>query len=481
MVAKHSGSKSLLLIGCGRHAERNYLPALFAMSERWDRLLILDLPSRISAIRATITAQYADKSGSIVYVPIANAQKISANEVRLPSAVTGQLTKLVDEYDIDKVIVSTDPEFHVAYACWALSSGLNLLLDKPLSAPENLRTSRAAVTQIYTDYEHVSKALYAARQKNDTLVCNILAQRRYHLGFQKILDLIHEIKNTYGVGVTAFQSLHSDGQWRPPLEIISQDYHGYNRGYGKGLHSGYHAVDVANHIVETSLADKTISTSVHANFIYPDDYLAAVPAKKQYELLGSELDTVNSAMVDAELNGRNKLQYGEISGHLSLSYLNQFKQKISAGTISLLHDGVSQRSWADATHKDLYKNGRIRHESHYFASGPLQTIKVIAYESQDQDVPLGTSVGDAMNFDIHVFRNAAVTQSPAYQHIAIDQLYEQADRTLYDPMKDARTRGVEDFFDCVDNRAIGTISDYSSHERTMKLLQQMYESAMNQQ
>lgn len=44
-----------------------------------------------------------------------------------------------------------------------------------------------------------------------------------------------------------------DTRWRLPAEIVSQDYHPYNQGYGKLSHSGYHCVDMVNCFLRTGM------------------------------------------------------------------------------------------------------------------------------------------------------------------------------------------------------------------------------------
>jgi predicted dehydrogenase len=472
---------SLMLIGCGRHAFRNHLPALFTVSERWTNLVIVDVEDQLPRIREGIEASFASLRDRIVYIGLQSADLSDQNSPELPGSLAALLGAAVKKHSVDKVIIATDPEYHVAYACWALQSDLHMQMDKPISAPRDLRTNAEAVRRIYADYHQIYDVLQDARAKNPTLVCNILAQRRAHVGFQAVLELIKEVAVGYGVGVTAFQSLHSDGQWRPPHEIIAQDYHTYNRGYGKGLHSGYHCIDIVNYMVRQSWQNLGLQTNVSAKLAYPDDYLAAFPAATQYKLLGAKINEAELSKIHDELSGANYSKYGEISAHLLVDYQNRDNKKITTGTVSLLHDSVSQRDWGDADDHELYKNGRVRHETHYFVSGPLQAIKVVALESDDAGQTDGIGVGEAWNFDIHVFRNAGVMKgSSAYQLISIDELYKKRNRRLTDPLKDSRTLGLQDFFDCVDGGNISSQSDYMDHAGTMRLIMQMYQSALQE-
>jgi hypothetical protein len=470
-----------MLIGCGRHATRTYLPVLCDVGIGLRSIVVVDLAERLPEIRSSLADRFGHLAARAAYVSVTGRDaRLMSESLVLPPGIAEALDEARRQHCIDRVLICTAPDSHLAYADWALRRYLHILMEKPISAPMHLRTSVQAVDRLWSDYAYLHRLLIAQRRAQPDLVFNIMTQRRYHVGFQAVLGHIQQIADDHGVGVTAFQSLHSDGQWRPPFEMITQDYHGYNSGHGKGLHSGYHAIDVTDRIVQLSQSHR-LEPEVHANFVYPGDYLAAFAVRDQYGMLGQEVSEAEAERAEEELAGAQGVRYGEISGHLSVAYRNPRGRKTSAGTVALLHDGVSQRGWARAHKEDLYQNGRVRQESHYYASGPLQVIQVSANEGRERRQ--GNIPGDENSYDfvIDVYRNAAAMRGELpYQRLGIGQLYRDRGLVMGDPMKDARRYGLLDFFNCIGSGRTSSTSDYTSHESTVRILAKMYESALRQ-
>ncbi len=461
-----------MLIGCGRHAVRNLLPFLVENSK--DPIVLVDLEPRIVRLKKLVEELYPLEFERFDLYSVKDG---TGNT--LDSKTSQYLREIADLCKTDKIIVSTNPETHVMYARWALANQFNLLIDKPLSAPTKLKNSLEAIESIRGDYDLVFESLANARKINPHLVCNVLAQRRYHYGFDLVRQLVDEIVDISGVGITAFEASHSDGQWRLPKEIIYQDYHPYNSGYGKCLHSGYHTIDTAQEMLERSWGKKITSTDLVSNFVYPEDYLEAFPSHSQYEILGEQLSEQDRKHLDEHFKDKSADKFGEISAQLSISYMNHNNKKIAIGNIGMYHDGVSQRSWPSAEGRDLYKgNGRLRHESLNFISGPLQTVKVISLESSADEQLEGTGIGESGNFDLHVFRNSALFPAfKQYEHISSNQIFNKLGKAPEDMMRSARNNGLQDFFSCVSNEKISARSDYNSHRNTTNLLYASYLSA----
>ena len=102
-----------------------------------------------------------------------------------------------------------------------------------------------------------------------------MAQRRFHSSYQKIGELIKECFRKTNCPVTSIQSFHSDGEWRMPTEMIEQNYHPYNQGYGKCSHSGYHFFDlVASFLKAGSNNEKYFdNVEIGTNFVRPLDFM----------------------------------------------------------------------------------------------------------------------------------------------------------------------------------------------------------------
>ena len=282
--------KNVLLIGVGPHARRIYLPIMKKEGESMGFKIkcIVDLESQKDVID-----RYLISNDIVVdeclFLSKANAQ-IKNN--KLSNAVVKTLDKILEKYKIETVFICTEPSTHVAYAIWALKNNLNVLMDKPISAPEDLATKKSSAKKLSRDYEEIKELYKKQKIKKPNLIFELMTQRRYHFAFARMQELISEVARRTGVPITSFQTTHCDGQWRMPREIIEQNYHPYNQGYGKLLHSGYHAIDIMDFLVRKSYEQvgiKNKGIEVVSNFVYPNDFLAQIPLIEYKKLFGSDL------------------------------------------------------------------------------------------------------------------------------------------------------------------------------------------------
>ena len=148
-------------------------------------------------------------------------------------------------------------------------------MDKPISTPINLSTNMKSVHQLSEDYFDLLDLYIKQKRKYPNLVFELLTQRRYHSAFLKIKELVDDVAIRTGVPITSFQTTHCDGQWRMPSEIIEQNYHPYNQGYGKCSHSGYHSIDIMDWLVRSSIKNRNQNIDkieVLSDFMYPNDF-----------------------------------------------------------------------------------------------------------------------------------------------------------------------------------------------------------------
>jgi predicted dehydrogenase len=119
---------NVLLIGVGPHARRIYVPALFKLAS--------DLPIRLVAAvdlkrqKDTIDA-YLQGQGYELEMLYFDSFDATAS---IPDPAKEILDAIVKKFNIQGVVISTEPTVHKAYADWALGNGLNILMDKPISA-----------------------------------------------------------------------------------------------------------------------------------------------------------------------------------------------------------------------------------------------------------------------------------------------------------------------------------------------------------
>lgn len=223
----------VLLIGLGYHARRIHVPILKELTTTAELTAVVDIEQE----RDLITKYVADQGLSPQMFFLSKEQKTDKKVwVKI-------LNKIVAEHGIDVVLIATEPLSHFEYAMWALDKGLHILMDKPISTAEKIANSLKIAKRNLKEYELIEEK-YKEVLKKKNIVFTILAQRRFHTAYDVARDAIKEIFTQTNCPVTLMSSLHCDGQWRFPDEIIEQDYHPYNSGYGKLSHSGYHSVDV---------------------------------------------------------------------------------------------------------------------------------------------------------------------------------------------------------------------------------------------
>lgn len=468
---------NLLLIGLGPHAKRIYYPvaARDGAAENFRIAHVIELESK----KEDIENYFAEKG----YPPcdVTYIKKPGKECFDLGGDLAKKLDLIVKEKNIDGVIIATEPLAHVCYAKWALSRGLSILMDKPISTHENVSTSLHAVENIRKDYEDLEKAFLEARKKNPNIVFSLTAQRRFHSAFIKIRQLINEVFYRTNCPVTSIQSFHSDGQWRMPSEIVDQIYHPYCQGYGKCSHSGYHSIDIAPWLLEaTEVPGKEINNvDVFSNFLYPSDFLAQLNLE-DYRKIFPDFDAHNKYS-EHELDVKYR-SFGEIDAFLSMAYKHDDKT-IALGSTNLVHNGFAQRNWASAQGRDLYKgNGRVRHESHYIEQGPFQAISYISYQGREVD-PNNLDgiydVGGEYHLDIHVFRNDKMfPEWKNYEKFTINDVgVNIMEGKSRGHQEDARRKCVLEFVGALQN-GTGVSSDFLDHKRGTMLLYASYKSAV---
>lgn len=391
----------LALIGCGPHAKRIYLPALAALRRQYDLALslVVELEEAQEATAAAVRASGFTPE-TVLVAPFAG---------RIPEQLGRRLATLAELGDIHGVIIATEPLVHRAYAEWALACGLNILIDKPITARSDATSSLTSADGILEDFDALLE-VYRALQRRKETVFIVNAQRRVHPGFQLAERLLAEVARITNCPVTSLQSYHCDGQWRLPAEIVTQTYHPYCQGYGKASHSGYHIFDMMYRLyMAAAPADKCADTmEIVSSFVQPLGFIKQLNESDYERLFGSDYIKVKR-WSDRELRELCP-DFGEldVSGMIALKHQGDTVANLS---VNLLHNGFAQRTWL-APGPDLYKgNGRVKHEHHNIQQGPFQNIQIHSYQSSDRHDITGAGeeeLGGNNHFDIHVYRNPLV-------------------------------------------------------------------------
>lgn len=407
----------ILVIGCGPHATHFYLPALMKMIGTDGDISVagvLDiLPQKEFILEELRMRDIPVKSW---FVPPFSGDSLSGEARRL-------LDDLVDSGQVNAVIISTDPLNHVSYAEWAIRRRLPILLDKPVSTRENAVLDIGQAKKIEDDYESLLQAYreIPEEMRPPFILC---AHRRYHPGILFVRELIADVSAKTSCPVTSIRSMHSDGQWRLPHEILTQRHHSYCQGYGKVSHSGFHFIDCVCEFWKSGLVGSGKSADeirVFSSFVRPVGLLHQLDRGDYCRLFPEYEDACPES--DEELRRRYQ-QCGEIDAEVNMSMCAD-GEPFSLASMGLLHNSYSQRSWLQPD-RDLYKgNGRIKHEEHIVNIGPFLNIQVHSYQSKDKhqictvddDKPGGNN-----HFEINIFRNSRMIGGKPFEHFNLKEL-----------------------------------------------------------
>lgn len=478
--------RKIALIGLGLHAQRIYYPLLAKYGRKLnvELSLVVDLKSARSSI-----VKYLEK---YVYQPkemlFLCDEGNKPGKSQIPDDHHKPLYNLIKKHDIDGVIIATEPLVHKMYANFFLRNNISILMDKPITIRENVISNLHAAKGLFQDYLDLKETYLEGKRKNPFLCFIILAQRRFHPAYVKLCQLIEEISQRVNIPITSIHSYHCDGEHRTPFEIADQSYHSYNQGYGKVGHSGYHCLDILQHLVRTSYASCSgkdfDSIKVNSTMVRPLDLIGQYTIDDYKSLYGEKayekLDPYHSKEKELE---KILAQCGEVDSFVQLRYMKD-KKIITMATANLQHNGFSNRSWLSNKGRNLYKgNGRVRHESHVIQQGPFQSLHLHSYQSifdTTQDSDKRYVAGGVDHLDVTVYRNPHVATSDVgtFSKFSIKDLEtEYMSGYSHGHQENSRALGFFAFVDCLHGQTgLGDASDFLSHELSTRLISNIYES-----
>lgn len=464
---------NIILIGCGPHAKRIYLPAIQNIKEA-KISLIIELDDQKNSVGHVI-----EKYGHI------ETYFTKWFEDTLPEKLIAYLDNHIQKYNIEGVIIATEPLIHKAYSKWALSRGLNILLDKPITTRKNVVSDINQAKGILEDYDELIID-YCKLQEQKETVFMINSQRRFHKGFQLVKEKIREIKEQTNCPVNFIQAYHCDGQWRFPSEIVTQKYHPYCYGYGKASHSGYHIFDIALELYKASANDNKAATNfdVYSSLLQPKGFF------EQLETTDYDKLFIEEEVHKSKWNTDHVYEICNDFGELDLSSIITLKKgniAVANININLIHNGYSGRTWVNPG-TDLYKgNGRIKHESYHIQQGPFQSIQIHAYQGSDQhdlDNGIEDNLGGKNHFDIHIFRNPLVANGKAQPEVfkltdLFTQPFEGMESNIM--MEQVKFKVVVEFVNFIQGKLIKKLvtSQITDHKISVQIMSAVYCSHIN--
>lgn len=393
------------IFGVGMHFQETYSMALRRSEIRdlVDVAWVVDLETK----RDLALKRCSEAKQSPVFLGV---DKFSGST--LPKHIESMLNDALETDPVDAVLVSTTPEQHRAYAEWAISKKLDVIIDKPITTRPNAAWDKKEAAGIYEDWESIT----SQGRKNDVLVL-VNAHRRFHPGYKKVSELLEQVSRTTNIGMTALSSFSSDGQWRLPQEVKDIHYHGYENGNGVLSHFGYHYLDLAMlwYIKGTPKHLLADSMNVSSTFSSASNYVGQVSSS----IANNALSKIRQPKVkdnDASVK-KSIMGFGEVDAFCSLEMMRG--EKLTAHmSVQLLHSGFSQRTWTKPA-ENLYKeNGRVRWENHLIQQGPFQSIEIRSFQAvqpnwkhPDENIPRW-DLGGSDHLEIVVYRNKLLGKPP---------------------------------------------------------------------
>jgi len=450
--------KNIVLVGLGPHSKRMYLN--FFKKYSFEPKLIVDIDSKETEIK-----NYLNEKGfsSKVFL-IPNEFK---NLPKLPKEIAEKLKLKIKELNITHAIISTEPKAHLQYLRFFLNLDINIFTDKPITAPKEVSTNKTQAKKIWYDYNELLTKYLDNGQKHQF---EIQCQRRFHPGYLYAYYLLKETICKYGIPITHIRLDHCDGMWNMPNEYLERENHPYKYGYGKLFHSGYHFIDLMAWYVRlnNSIKEKKINNGdLYVTASRPSDQITIIN-KSNYEQL-FKTDLMNSTFEKNPINNFNK--FGEVD-FCSLINFRHNSELITIGTINLLQNGFSRRSWIKLP-KDTYKgNGRVRHQSMNIQIGPLLNIQLHSYQAREikeRGNEKDNGPGSIEHFEIFVFRNKDLIGGKEFERISVEDIMDRSKEHFFGYNETAKEVSFMNFLK--NERGNSNIID---HSLSIKLLSHSY-------
>ncbi|MFJ2419159.1 Gfo/Idh/MocA family protein [Streptomyces brevispora] len=466
---------NVLVIGVGPHTRLNHLPTLAAAQEAGlaGTLTGIDLP-HVASKRVEYGTSCRPRQ-----MPVIAVEAFPASRSGLPHRVRRVLDDVVAREQVGAVLVATEPSVHMPYALWAIQRGLPVLLDKPLTVHPGASTDPVAAMAIADDFDTLLDAYRRACQRDPRMVVSVLSQRRWHPAFRTMRELVAEVAEVTNCPITSIQSSHGDGQWRLPDELVDISYHGFDRGYGKASHSGYHHFDTVPWLLAAgeSPGKEIDEVEVHAACTRPVDSLAQLTVADHERLVPGFAARNPYSAADLE---QLTAGFGEIDVFLNVAYRSHGRMMTLASS-NLAHSTFSQRNILHPDTSGLYKgNGRIGQETHIVQQGPFQALHLHVLQTLHgaQEGIDPTEAGGADHVALHVFRNNRLRPDwERHRTLHFADLVQGAGPAAVLPtQRSARAGAITEFLTHLTSSTPRTelTSDLTDHRRSARLMAAAY-------
>lgn len=389
-----SGARArIAMAGVGPHARHNHLPLIQGLGRELGAELstVIELPSR----EASALERLAEHS---IAADVLHCPDECAFDPRMPAPLAAELDRLLAAGRLDGLIVATDPRGHAMYLDWAATRGVDVLVDKPITAHpiEDERSAR----RLHQDYLAHTRAFAASGAS-----ASVMVSRRAHPGYVFLRNCATEFVESYGVPLTYVDSSFAHGYWNMPDEFFSRENHPYRHGYGALLHGGYHAVDAVCWVLGANAAldrgSDGARLEVTTRHVTPADFFAQVDEGVYKRLLGSDVSPWMRAEKAAQATSFGETDVGV------LFQMMRDGRALTTGSIRVMETSLSLRSWRELPEDTYRSNGRVSRERLVIHAGHL-----IAIEAETRRGLGSEDDADDGSFHVRVFRNDRLVDGP---------------------------------------------------------------------
>lgn len=398
-------SPSIILIGLGPYAKRHYI-SFFRKNDNFPQFIV-DLESKKDDIQKFLSTLELE-------IPCFYISDTCKDCGVLPENIREKFLMLLEQYHVTHAIISSEPKSHLAYLDFLIENGINILVEKPLTAPSNGSFSLQAAEKVESDYQYLLNKL-EMRPFQDVRV-DIQCHRRYHPVYNFVQNQIEMFVREFDIPPTYCDIYHCDGMWNMPNEFFSRENHPYKYGYGKLFHSGYHFIDLLTILLKSGFKHcskvPNFAEMYGTNFS-PYDAFSVFNQNDYIRFFNKAYEETNPS----DFEGLGELDF------FSILQLYNGNKKITTCNINLLQTGFSRRAWSELPEDTYKQNGRIRHERVNIQFGPLFNIQVHSYLSTESKFKTSQdpfSAGNTHHFDVMIFRNSSLIGGKPYELFRYD-------------------------------------------------------------
>lgn len=451
--------KNIVLAGLGPHARRIYYPLLEKYQQQYNLHvpLLIDRHEQADSVRAYLAGR-ALQPDKLLFI-----EEHPTGDEPPGTELLATLRELTSQQHIDGIIIATEPRAHKVYALWAILNHVDVLVDKPITAPPGASVEVHAARQVFADYGDLERCL---RFSTSNVI--VQAQRRSHAGYALIKKYLDDFTHQYPVPVSYMDIYHGHGMWPMPDELFRRENHPFKYGYGKLMHSGYHFVDLFAWLAQANmlLGDKRPDRAeIVARRFGPYDFLHQLSREDYHTLFGTQVSDV--AFSPARLNTARSFGEQDV---FALCQLKRGDVVVTTAAINLQQNSFSRRAWLQPA-ADVYKgNGRVRHERLNLQVGNLLNIQAHSYQAYEvgkKDVETD-GAGHEDHFEVQIYRNSGVVGGQPLETFDIGSQARRehgSERAFLGHNEHARELHFLDFLE----RRPGP-SHFSSHALSVRLL-----------